>query len=96
MNRGAIVLRGVPNAGLNLRPNPGRWIWVAGVAVEGFSEAFPARACWVCNHNLGRHPSSVSVRNTAGQVLDVEIRHYSENQVRVFFDNPTAGVIEVA
>lgn len=95
MNRGAIVLRGLPSSGLNLQARPGRWIWVAGVAVEGYSETFPAQAVWVCNHNLGRHPASVSVRNAAGQVLDVEIRHLSENQVRVFFDNPTAGVIEL-
>jgi hypothetical protein len=94
--RGSVVLQALPNSGLQLNPRPGRWVWVAGVAHEGFSEAFPARACWVCNHNLGRHPSSVQVRNLSGQVVDADLRHSSENQVRVFFDNPTAGVIEVA
>lgn len=99
MNRGAILLQAVPNvvgSGLSLKADPGRWVWIAGVAQEGYSEQFPAQAVWIVNHNLGRCPSAVSVRTLGGILCDADIRHASVNQIRIYFDVPTAGVCDVS
>lgn len=63
--------------------------------VGGYSESFGAALQWVVNHNLGRYPSSVSVRTLGGNLIEVEARHLSSNQVIVSFSNPVAGVVEI-
>lgn len=84
----------VAPAGAPLSARAGGWIWVHGVAEEGYSEQFEAGSVWTCNHNLGRYPACVQVRTLGGVVADADIRHVSPNQVRVYFDVPMAGVVE--
>lgn len=96
MNRGAILLKAIPNGGICLNAEPGRWVWIAGVAQEGYSEQFDSAAVWAVNHNLGRYPAAISVRTLGGVLCDVEILHVSQNQLRVNFERPLAGFIEVS
>ncbi len=96
MNLGAILLKAIPNDRLRLNAEPGRWIWIAGVAQEGYSECFEAAAVWVVNHNLGRYPAAISVRTLGGVLCDVEVKHMSQNQLQVNFDRTLAGFIEVS
>ena len=50
-----------------------------------------ASAAWVVNHNLGYRPS-VQVLSLGGMAMLAEVLHSSDNQVRVYFDTPTAGL----
>lgn len=55
-----------------------------------FTQGAPATG-WVVNHNLGRFPSAVQVRDTGGTVFLAPIQHNSVNQLTVTFGRPTAG-----
>lgn len=45
---------------------------------------------WVINHNLGRRPL-VAVTTTGGVEVEANIIHQSENQARVYFEQPFSG-----
>ena len=45
---------------------------------------------WIINHNLGRRPNT-SVYSVGGVEMLAEIIQISNNQVQIFFDQPTAG-----
>lgn len=47
---------------------------------------------WLVNHNLGFTPNC-EIRGINGNVVDAEIQHISENQLRVFFAVPQRGSI---
>ena len=47
---------------------------------------------WTVNHNLGYLPN-VSVLSLGGLTLWAEIIHTSQNQLLVYFDEPTAGQV---
>lgn len=49
-------------------------------------------AQWIVNHNLGVNPNC-EVRGIAGNVVDAEIQHFTENQLRVYFAVPQRGSI---
>jgi hypothetical protein len=94
MNNGAVLLKVRPATG-KLNPKPGRWIWINGVANEGLSLSFPAQQTWIVNHNFGRCPACVKVRTNGGVEIDAAVQHVSPNQLRVTFDCPVAGVVEI-
>jgi len=76
-------------------PRRNAWIWIHGVADEGYTEQFAAADAWIVNHNLGRRPN-VQVRTLGGAEVEVEVLHVSDNQVAVYFDVPMAGVVELS
>ena len=45
---------------------------------------------WIVNHNLGYKPN-ISVLTVGGVKVVAEVLHISNNQARVYFDNPMAG-----
>lgn len=53
------------------------------------NQASPADT-WVINHNMGYRPS-ISIFSMGGMQMLANVQHVSENQARVYFDNPTAG-----
>lgn len=55
-----------------------------------FTQAVAASE-WIINHNLGFRPNVVPMTN-GGLKMVAEILHMSTNQVRVYFDAPTAGI----
>lgn len=46
---------------------------------------------WVVNHNLGFRPN-VTLLSVGGAEMIAEVLHMSENQARVYFDQPRAGL----
>jgi hypothetical protein len=76
-------------------PMLGRWSIISGEAREGWTQDFAPAPAVTVNHNLGRYPAAISVRTLGGVVADCEVRHVSPNQLRLYFDVPVAGVIEV-
>ena len=38
---------------------------------------------WIVNHNFGFYPGSVSVLNSGGQIIDVDVRHIRSEERRV-------------
>lgn len=46
---------------------------------------------WIVNHNFGRWPASVRALTAGGAEMWAEVVHASVNQVRIYFDSPTAG-----
>lgn len=51
----------------------------------------PAAAEWIVNHNLGYRPN-ISVLTIGGVKVIAEVLHISNNQARVYFDTPMAGM----
>lgn len=51
-----------------------------------------AATVWTVNHNLGSKPNT-QVLSTGGLTLLAEVLHTSNNQVLVYFDQPTAGIV---
>jgi hypothetical protein len=49
---------------------------------------------WIVNHNLGRAVQA-EVLNVIGAKIGAEVRHVSDNQLRVSFDVPVAGRVVV-
>jgi hypothetical protein len=94
VNNGAILFKVMPERG-RMNPKQGRWTWVSGVAHEGLSLAFPAQPVWTVNHNFGRCPACVKVRTQGGIEIEAAVQHVSPNQLRVTFDAPVAGVVEI-
>jgi hypothetical protein len=47
---------------------------------------------WIVNHNLGERPM-VEVRSAGGQVIDAEVLHVSDNQLRVYFSTAFSGQV---
>jgi hypothetical protein len=45
---------------------------------------------WIVNHNLGYRPA-VELSDTAGNGVGAQILHISDNQLRVYFNQPAAG-----
>ncbi len=92
----ADLFKVAPGGLASIRPRTGGWVLIRGGLEEGVTTEFTAQPLWILNHNLGRYPSKVSIRNTGGTLCDADIRHVSVNQLRVYFDVPTAGVLEVS
>lgn len=55
-----------------------------------------ASAEWIFNHNLGGKPSGVAILNPGGAVVDAEVLHTSDNQLRVYFSSPQAGRVRAS
>jgi hypothetical protein len=49
-----------------------------------------ASAEWVVNHNLGR-PPIVEVQTLGGVTVEAQVVHVSDNQFRVYFNQPQTG-----
>lgn len=49
-----------------------------------------ASASWVINHNLGKF-ASVGIVDTAGDEVEGEVRHNSNNQITITFSAPVSG-----
>lgn len=49
-----------------------------------------AAAEWIVNHNLATWPA-VRVMTVGGVEMLAEVLHTSANQLRIYFDQPTAG-----
>ncbi len=45
---------------------------------------------WIINHNFGFYPS-VSVYSVGGVEMIADVRNITSNQVRIYFNSPTAG-----
>lgn len=45
---------------------------------------------WIVNHNLGRLVH-VTVLNAGGSEVEVEVSQISENQIRIYFNQPQTG-----
>lgn len=50
----------------------------------------PAADEWIVNHNLGYRPN-IAVLTVGGAQVVAQVLHISNNQARVYFDNPMAG-----
>ncbi len=88
------MLRVVPPAAYP--PRPHQWVLVDGEIRLRYTASFPAAPVWVVNHNMGFQPTSVQVRSDGGAVLDAQIQHQSLNQLRVYFDVPVSGAVDLA
>jgi hypothetical protein len=51
-----------------------------------------ASDAWIVNHGLGRRPA-VTVLDISGAEIEVDIRHMSLNQCRVYLSVPTVGTV---
>lgn len=91
----ADLFKVAPQGISSMRPRSGAWVWIHGVAETGYTEQREAADAWTINHNLGRRPN-VQIRTLGGVEVDAEVIHVSENQVSVYFEIPTAGVIELS
>jgi hypothetical protein len=47
---------------------------------------------WIVNHNLGEKPIA-EVRTASGAVVDADVLHVSNNQLRVYFSSAMAGEV---
>lgn len=56
-----------------------------------FAQSTPS-AMWNVNHNLGFRPN-VEVLSVGGVQMLAEVIHLSVNQVQIFFDQATAGLV---
>ncbi len=87
----------VAPGGLNaIKPRTGSWIAIRGVVEVGAAMQFTAAPVWTVAHNLGRMPNAVQVRTMGGIVVDADIRHQDENVLRVHFDAPIDGVVDLS
>jgi hypothetical protein len=66
---------------------------IAKLAPKEFSQPTPA-AEWLWNHNLGFRPKP-QVFNLAYQMIDAEVQHISENQLRVRVSPAMPGYIVI-
>lgn len=64
----------------------------AGGEVHEFQQTEPAEV-WTVNHNLGRHPSGIQVRDSTGRVVGTEIHHLSPNTFTSTSDDAFSGRI---
>lgn len=61
------------------------------ISAPGYEHAQgTAATTWIVNHNLGYRPD-VSVRNSGGSIIDVEVLHTSVNQCQILLSVSTAG-----
>lgn len=60
-----------------------------GSSYNQFNQTAPADT-WVVNHNLGRK-ISIDIYSDGGKRMLAEIIQVSDNQVLVYFDEPTSG-----
>lgn len=74
----------------------GRFVLVDGEFRLRHTETFEAAAVWIVNHNMGFEPPAVTVRTLGGVALDAHVQHVSQNQLRVYFDVPVSGIIDLA
>ena len=82
----------------------GYWAAYISRKVDGFESSGPAGYLyvrtsaaleWIVNHNLVRLYPSVAICDQAGAVLNAEVEHQSENQVRIRFTVPMTGYARV-
>ena len=45
---------------------------------------------WIINHNLGFKPSTTAY-SVGGMLMWANVQHFSNNQVRIYFDGPVSG-----
>jgi hypothetical protein len=67
---------------------------IDGVGANPYVHEQPAAAAeWIVNHNLGRKPSGVEVLTPGGVAVIADIRHITENQLRIYLAVPSTGSV---
>jgi len=66
-------------------PGPG------GAASSSYEHSQPSASdTWIVNHNLGFKPSTFAY-SVGGMMMWANVQHFSDNQVRIYFDGPVSG-----
>lgn len=65
---------------------------VGGTAQSFVHNQTSALVEWIVNHNFGARPNA-EVRDTGGIVVEAEVIHVSDNQLRVYFSSAQSGQV---
>lgn len=63
----------------------------SGAAASSYQHNQPSPVdTWIINHNLGFRPCTIPY-SVGGMMMWANVQHFSDNQVRIYFDGPVSG-----
>lgn len=85
---------------IDASPSPAPIVITSGGISSGGAAAYEhtqsvAVSEWIVNHNLGAERPLVSVYSVGGVEVDANVVDLPPNQVRIFFNSPTAGTARI-